>query len=372
MEEIANVLAILYRRLPEDAVVEKHLVEIATRLLNEQVGCSECEQSTQDEFDNLQNEVLEQKAYTYDQIIEDLKAYEYNIHRNKPDLEPVYAKYKPRTVLNYGRAMKWWFAQHDDDMWLSRANTNIQPILDLIRNRDLCSMDYAKQRTSALKIVMEMYGMNEQSEVLGAEIKCINDQINTARSIKKLQEVQHIDELNEYFEEMAMWLEDQLPKLGNDWTNDHGLCVFVYLYLNYAVLRNSEVYDMTISDCELDGNHINLTTKEIVVVNHKNSVKDGTRRISFEHDASMNLLCEKGIGNYVISQTQPSKKGQPYKSATSIYDLLKSKLGKGHRALRHAKTSQVLNTQDQASIRELAHNQGHSVGVQNEYYLTAV
>ena len=185
MEEIANVLAILYRRLPEDAIVEKHLVEIATRLLNEQVGCSECEQSTQDEFDNLQNEVLEQKAYTYDQIIEDLKAYEYNIHRNKPDLEPVYAKYKPRTVLNYGRAIKWWFAQHDDDMWLSRANTNIQPILDLIRNRDLCSMDYAKQRTSALKIVMEMYGMNEQSEVLGAEIKCINEQINTARSIKE-------------------------------------------------------------------------------------------------------------------------------------------------------------------------------------------
>ena len=99
MEEIANVLAILYRRLPEDAIVEKHLVEIATRLLNEQVGCSECEQSTQDEFDNLQNEVLEQKAYTYDQIIEDLKAYEYNIHRNKPDLEPVYAKYKPHFCI---------------------------------------------------------------------------------------------------------------------------------------------------------------------------------------------------------------------------------------------------------------------------------
>ena len=181
MEEIANVLAILYNRLPETYEIERDLIRVATKLLHEQVD----EQSTQDEFDNLQNEVLEQKAYTYDKIIEDLKAYEYNIHRNKPDLEPVYAKYKPRTVLNYGRAIKWWFAQHDDDMWLSRANTNIQPILDLIRNRDLCSMDYAKQRTSALKIVMEMYSMNEQSEVLGAEIKCINEQINTARSIKE-------------------------------------------------------------------------------------------------------------------------------------------------------------------------------------------
>ena len=67
----------------------------------------------------------------------------------------------------------------------------------------------------------------------------------------------------------------------NDWNQDVQLYCILKFYLMYGVLRPSEIIDCKITDYECEGNHINISTKKIVIHHHKID-RNGTKIIDVD------------------------------------------------------------------------------------------
>jgi hypothetical protein len=92
------------------------------------------------------------------------------------------------------------------------------------------------------------------------------------------------DAIIEYFENKLAELEFQ-----DNWTQQNQLYCILKIYLTYGVLRPSEIIDCAITEIDCEGNHINVSTKQIVIHYHKNDRK-GKKVIQIENDELLECL----------------------------------------------------------------------------------
>jgi integrase len=135
------------------------------------------------------------------------------------------------------------------------------------------------------------------------------------------------------------------------------------IYLTYGVLRPSELLDCVITENDCEGNHINVSTKQIVIHHHKNDRK-GKKVIQIENDELVECL-RKGLGKYLIT----NQKDKLYQSSSAFTKLFKSYFDDyTPYCLRKAISSRYIERGNVNEIKKLEHNQGHSLNIILENY----
>jgi hypothetical protein len=130
------------------------------------------------------------------------------------------------------------------------------------------------------------------------------------------------------------------------------------IYLTYGVLRPSEILDckITENDCE-EENYINILTKQIVILHHKNDRK-GKKVIQID-DELVECL-RKGLGNYLVT----NQSDKLYQSSSAFTKAFKKEFNDyTPYCLRKAISSKYIAEGNIENIKKLEHNQGHSLQV---------
>jgi hypothetical protein len=164
----------------------------------------------------------------------------------------------------------------------------------------------------------------------------------------------------EYFEnklaELDLLFVDN--ELINDWAQDVQLYCILKIYLTYGVLRPSELLHCKVTEKDCEGNHINISTKQIVISNHKNDRK-GKKVIDIDDDELVGCL-RKGLGKYLVL----NQSGALYQSSSAFTKMFKTYFNDyTPYDLRRAISSRCIAQNDIEEIKKLEHNQGHSLNV---------
>jgi len=132
-------------------------------------------------------------------------------------------------------------------------------------------------------------------------------------------------------------------------------------------LRPSEITDCQITDTDDNNeniNYINIKTKKIVINNHKNN-KKGSKIIDITDKQLLKVL-RLGLNNYLITDTD----GNVYKSTSAFSKFFHTKFNYNPYDLRKAITSKCISEGDIDKIKQLEHNQGHSLETILNHYNT--
>ena len=140
------------------------------------------------------------------------------------------------------------------------------------------------------------------------------------------------------------------------------------IYLNYGVLRPSELINMKITttvEGNEDINYINYNTNMIVINKHKN---DRNRpKISEIKDKYLMPILHKRINKYLISNS----KNELYKDSSAFTKLFSKRFNNYMPYdLRKCISSKAIHEGDTEKIKTLEHNQGHSLETISLYYNT--
>jgi integrase len=161
-----------------------------------------------------------------------------------------------------------------------------------------------------------------------------------------------------YFENKLAELEFQ----EDNWTQQNQLYCILKIYLTYGVMRPSEIVDCSITEKDCECNHINVSTKQIVIHHHKNDRKG--KKVIHIDDELVEYL-RKGLGKYLVlnnndklyqSSSAFTKAFKTYFNDYTPYDL------------RRAISSRYIERGNVNEIKKLEHNQGHSLNVILEHY----
>ena len=149
------------------------------------------------------------------------------------------------------------------------------------------------------------------------------------------------------------------------WKQEAQLYFILKIYLNYGVLRPSEMYNILITDTDENNdkiNYINVKTKKIVINNHKNNDKRGTKEFVLDDKLIKGL--KAGLGRYLIT----NEEGNVYESSSSFTKLFKKKFNFNPYDLRRAISSKAIAEGETNRINQLEYIQGHSLNVILQHY----
>lgn len=148
------------------------------------------------------------------------------------------------------------------------------------------------------------------------------------------------------------------------WKQEAQLYFILKVYLNYGVLRPSEIYNILITDTDDNHekiNYINVKTKKIVINNHKND-KKGEKEFLLD---DLLIKCLKtGLGKHLIT----NQEGNVYESSSSFTKLFKTKFNFNPYDLRKAISSKAIAEGNTGRIKQLEYIQGHSLNVILQHY----
>jgi len=145
--------------------------------------------------------------------------------------------------------------------------------------------------------------------------------------------------------------------LLNNWSQEVQLYCILKIYLTYGVLRPSELIDCKITDTDCDDNHINVSTKQIVIHHHKNDRK-GTKIIDIDDKKLLGIL-RVGLNKYVITNNH----NELYQSSSAFTKLFNTKFGYNPYDLRKAISSKCITDGNVDEIKKLEHIQSYSLQV---------
>ena len=192
---------------------------------------------------------------------------------------------KKNTAETYFRSVKQVYDNFkDDDVYdlLKKENEIIEYIetkydkLSTIKNK-LCGM-------------LKVYNLlNLESNVLKSKIDHYMVSLSIQEDKKKedptdKKTIKEAELIVNYFKKELGIMEDMISKdvdILNTWDKTAQLYAVLKIYLNYGMLRPSEIMDMKITDTDEGNekkNYINVATKKIIIHNHKNN-KKGTKVI---------------------------------------------------------------------------------------------
>jgi uncharacterized protein YcgL (UPF0745 family) len=176
-----------------------------------------------------------------------------------------------------------------------------------------------------------------------------------------------IEHFNNHIKELGTNIQNDMIENNdslNNWGHEVQLYVLLKIYMTYGVLRPGEILNCLISDCECDDNtnYINVNTKQIVINNHKNDRK-GKKVIDIDDKKLLGIL-RTAVGKYLITNNN----GELYQSSSAFSKVFCKKFGKNVYDLRKAVSSKCIAEGDVNKIKQLEHNQGHSIQVVLDYY----
>ena len=162
------------------------------------------------------------------------------------------------------------------------------------------------------------------------------------------------DAIIEYFKNKLAELE---PVQGDNWTQQNQLYCILKIYLTYGVLRPSELLHCKVTEKDCECNHINVSTKQIVIHHHKNDRKG--KKVIHIDDELVEYL-RKGLGKYLVLNNNDKL----YQSSSAFTKAFKKEFNDyTPYDLRPAISSRCIAQNDIEEIKKLEHNQGHSLQV---------
>jgi len=241
-------------------------------------------------------------------------------------------------------------------------------------------IDYLEQQyklTSTLK--NKLCGIYKCYSLLNIESKLLKDKIEHYRIAQSIKEdksnhedkktIEEADTILTYFHNELDTMREKIKKdtdILNRWDTTAQLYTVLKIYLTYGMLRPSEIINMKITDTDEGNdkiNYINVVSKKIVINNHKND-RNGPKIIDIT-DKQLSCILWKGLNKYLIT----SQNGEIYKDSSGFSKLF-SKTFNNHTPydLRKCISSKAIHDGDTERIKELEHNQGHSLDTILLYY----
>ena len=280
---------------------------------------------------------------------------------------------KENTFSTYLRTIK--------DVYNHFKISNVKELL-ITKEQDIIEYietQYDKNSTIKNKIcsIYKAYDLlNIKSDLFKTTIQNYRAKLTIQIDEEKDSKKQTIDEGDKIIEDFNNKLNDLKETLLNNhtsqepiknWTQDTQLYALLKIYLTYGVLRPSEITDCQITDTDDNNeniNYINIKTKKIVINNHKNN-KKGSKIIDITDKQLLKVL-RLGLNNYLITDTD----GNVYKSTSAFSKFFHTKFNYNPYDLRKAITSKCISEGDIDKIKQLEHNQGHSLETILNHYNT--
>ena len=171
-----------------------------------------------------------------------------------------------------------------------------------------------------------------------------------------------IEEFKKHYEELELKIKNDLSLL-TEWKQEAQLYCLLKLYLEYGVLRSSEIINCLITDNDHNDkiNYINIKSKNLVINIHKND-KKGPKII--ELDDTFLKYIKPGLDKYLIS----NKNGELYKSSSSFAKFFTNTFSYNVYDLRKAISSRTIAEGITSKIKKMEYIQGHSIGVILDHY----
>jgi integrase len=258
---------------------------------------------------------------------------------------------KKNTMVSYGRTIQQVFEYF-----------KVQTIHELLE-QDI--IDYIEEKYESISTIKsKLCAIYKVYKLLKIESELFKNKIEHYAYEQKINQDKHRelnkkttqegDAIIEYFKNKLA----ELDTVQGNWTQQNQLYCILKIYLTYGVLRPSEILDckVTESDCEGE-NHINISTKQIVIHHHKNDRK-GKKVIDID-DELVECL-RKGLGKYLVT----NQSDKLYQSSSAFTKAFKTYFNDyTPYCLRKAISSAYIAENDIEKIKTLEHNQGHSLNV---------
>ena len=251
---------------------------------------------------------------------------------------------------------------------------------DLLRTKEKQIIDYIEEeyKKNIKTIKAKLSGIKMAYKILKIDALLIENKIQEYGTKIKIEEDKSKDENREPVEEgekILNYFNEELEKLSikiredtniiNRWDTEVQLYCLLKIYLNYGVLRASEIIDCKITDTDDNNdkiNYINIKAKKMVINNHKTD-RAGKKEFSLD-DKLINIL-KQGLGKYLITD----KEGKIFKSSSTFSKFFTEKFNNYVvYDLRKAFTSKYIADGDIEKIKKLEIIQGHSTDIMLKNY----
>ena len=247
----------------------------------------------------------------------------------------------------------------------------IEDMNELLKTKEQDIIDYIeKQYNNNSTIKSKLCSIYKAYKILNIESELFKNRIDhyaTKQNIDKDKNKEATKKTTEEGEFIIKHFNDKLEELGkmvqtdtdllNNWSQEVQLYCILKIYLTYGVLRPSELIDCKITDTDCDDNHINVSTKQIVIHHHKNDRK-GTKIIDIDDKKLLGIL-RVGLNKYVITNNH----NELYQSSSAFTKLFNTKFGFNPYDLRKVISSKCIENGNVDEIKKLEHNQSHSLQV---------
>ena len=247
----------------------------------------------------------------------------------------------------------------------------IEDMNELLKTKEQDIIDYIeKQYNNNSTIKSKLCSIYKAYKILNIESELFKNRIDhyaTKQNIDKDKNKEATKKTTEEGEFIIKHFNDKLEELGkmvqtdtdllNNWSQEVQLYCILKIYLTYGVLRPSELIDCKITDTDCDDNHINVSTKQIVIHHHKNDRK-GTKIIDIDDKKLLGIL-RVGLNKYVITNNH----NELYQSSSAFTKLFNTKFGYNPYDLRKAISSKCITDGNVDEIKKLEHIQSHSLQV---------
>ena len=247
----------------------------------------------------------------------------------------------------------------------------IEDMNELLKTKEQDIIDYIeKQYNNNSTIKSKLCSIYKAYKILNIESELFKNRIDhyaTKQNIDKDKNKEATKKTTEEGEFIIKHFNDKLEELGkmvqtdtdllNNWSQEVQLYCILKIYLTYGVLRPSELIDCKITDTDCESNHINVSTKQIVIHHHKNDRK-GTKIIDIDDKKLLGIL-RVGLNKYVITNNH----NELYQSSSAFTKLFNTKFGFNPYDLRKAISSKCIENGNVDEIKKLEHNQSHSLQV---------
>ena len=247
----------------------------------------------------------------------------------------------------------------------------IEDMNELLKSKEQDIIDYIeKEYNNNSTIKSKLCSIYKAYKILNIESELFKNRIDhyaTKQNIDKDKNKETNKKTIEEGDFIIKHFNDKLEELGeiiqtnndlvNHWMQEVQLYCILKIYLTYGVLRPSELIDCKITDTDCESNHINVSTKQIIIHHHKNDRK-GTKVIDIDDKKLLGIL-RIGLNKYLITNNH----NELYQSSSAFTKLFYTKFGFNPYDLRKAISSKCIENGNVDEIKKLEHNQSHSLQV---------
>jgi hypothetical protein len=257
---------------------------------------------------------------------------------------------KKNTLVSYGRTIQQVFKYF-----------KVQTIHELLE-QDI--IDYIEEKYESISTIKsKLCAMYKVYKLLNLEGQLFKSKIEHYAYEQKINQdkyrelnkktTQEGDAIIEYFGKKMT----ELETVQDNWTQQSQLYCILKIYLTYGVLRPSELLHCKVTEKDCECNHINVSTKQIVIHHHKNDRK-GKKVIDINDDLVECL--RKGLGRYLVT----NQSDKLYQSSSAFTKAFKTYFNDyTPYDLRKAVSSRYIERGNIDEIKKLEHNQSHSLQV---------